>query len=248
MSLDLITIAYFVILLIAAIIGLKRGFFKTLLGLIKTVISTAVAIFFTPKIATLFVGTGLGAKATTGIETFLLNRGGAMTNTITLETKDAVISNALADAPLPSSVLDWITKLIDKFLVLEPGQETTVGAAMAPSITYYLAYGIIFLLIFLLCMLICKLLDKIFDKLTQIPFVGGLNRLLGLVLNVAIGFILLCGISYGLSYLIAMNNGISEWLVNTMGLGNDNFSSFSKYMYENNFLLKIISFFGKQMA
>ena len=242
MKFDVLTIVYLVIILLYLIIGLKKGFFKTLTGLIKSVLAIVIAIFLARPLTSLVVGTGIGDGINGKIETWLLGKEGVFTSVVTADTKDAVIVQALGQLNIPSVFHSWLAKMIDQYV--EVGTEgVTVAAALAPAITYYLFYAAVFIVLFIIGLIICAILNKIFEKLEEIPFVGGLNKLLGVVLNLAIGLLVICVISYGLTFLVSLDNGISKWLVETMALDNPEVKSISKFFYENNFLIKIIAFF-----
>ena len=244
MKFDIISIVYLVILLIYVLIGLKKGFFKTLTGLIKSLLSLLIALFLAKPLTNFVMDTGIGTSITSKIESFLVSKDGIFVSTITSETKTAVIADCLTQLNIPQIFHSFLTSLIDKYVVVG-SEPVTVAKALAPSVSYYLIYIVVFILLFVVGLIICAILNRIFDKLSTIPLVGILNKLLGVGLNLIIGLVIICVLSYGLTFLVPLDNSISSWLVKTMGLENSEFMSISKYFYEHNFLLKIIAFFQK---
>jgi hypothetical protein len=77
----------------------------------------------------------------------------------------------------------------------------------------------------------------------KLPIIGALNKILGMALNGIVGLLLICLISYGLTFIIPLDLGISNTLIDIMQLDNPEVTSVSKFFYENNFLLIIIAFF-----
>ena len=66
-ALNFFDILYILILAIGLIIGLKKGCFKTLIGLLKCVISIVVAMFFCKPIASLMFNSTIGQSLTNAI-------------------------------------------------------------------------------------------------------------------------------------------------------------------------------------
>ena len=237
MAFDIISIVYVAIIVLFALIGLKRGFFKTLVSFLKGIISFVVSIFLCEPLAKLLTNSTIGANVVIKISDVLNSKGGLFTATITNENKEALLSQALNQIKVPNGLHDFLTSLV----VVPSEGSVTIGEALALSITYYVFIAITFLVLLILVRIAVKLISKMFKSLEQIPFVGILNKLLGTVLNAFIGLVIVCLISYAITCIIPLNNEVSTFLVETMRLEDQEVFTISKYFYENNFLLVIIT-------
>ena len=237
MAFDIISIIYIAIIVLFALIGLKRGFFKTLVSFLKGIISFVISILLCEPLARLLTNSKIGSTLAIKISDVLNARGGLFTATITLENKEALLSQALTEIKIPEVLHEFISSLV----VVPSEGSVTIGNALALSITYYIFIAITFIVLLILARLAVRLIAKIFKSLEQIPFVGVTNKLMGTILNAFIGFVIVCVISYGITCLIPLNNEISSFLIETMRLEDSEVFTISKFFYENNFLLTIIA-------
>ena len=186
MKFDIVSIVYVVIILLFALIGLKKGFFKTLVGVIKSVLSFIASLFLCKPIASILIKTSLG----TGIETKLFDafteKGGIFATSITESNKGELVSNALTQINIPSILHEYITKLVSDYIPVT-GEGVTVASALSSTIAYYIMVVIAFILIFIVVSLLCLLLKKVFAILEQIPIISSLNKIFGFVLNGELG-------------------------------------------------------------
>ena len=241
MKIDIVSIIYVVIILLFALIGLKRGFFKTLIGVIKSVLSFIVATFLCKPFASLLVLTPLGEVTNTKLTEAFTEKGGIFATSITESNKGELISNALTQINIPSILHEYFIKLVADYIP-ETGEGISVASALSSSLTYYIMLVIAFILIFIAVSILCLLLKKVFALLEQIPLISSINKFLGFVLNTALGVLFVMVISFVLTMVLPLSETLSTWFADTVMLNDTHVFTISKYFYTENFLLKIIAF------
>lgn len=240
MQFDIISIIYVVIVLIFLGVGIKKGFFKTLVSLIKNILSFIFAAFLSDPIAKTLLSTSLGTSLNGKLLEFFNSKGSLYTTTVTEESLHELISNGLNNIHLPESVHSTIFNSINKMVDLT-AKEYTVGEVLAQCISYFIFLVVAFLILFIIIRIITGLLNKLFESLEQIPLIGSVNKLLGGAINLVIGVLFICLISYGLTFVVPLDNQFSTWVIETMKLNENDVFTISKFFYENNFLTKIIT-------
>ena len=241
MKFDIVSIVYVVIILLFALIGLKRGFFKTLVGVIKSVVSFIASLFLCKPIASILVKTSLGIGVQTKLFDAFTEKGGIFSTAITESNKGELVSNALTQINIPEILHEYITKLVSDYIPVT-GEGITVANVLSSTIAYYIMVVIAFILIFIVVSLLCLLLKKLFAILEQIPIISSLNKILGFVLNGALGVLTVFIISFVLTMVLPLSETLSNWFADTIMLNDTHVFTISKYFYTENFLLKIIAY------
>lgn len=242
MEFDVVSIIYIAIFVLFVIIGLIKGFFKTIISFMKDLMTFVLSILLCKPISNLIYNSGLGDKMNSGLYDYFYNKGGIFSLNITAENKDLVIEQTLQESNLPDSLNSLLTSIVDKFLVNHP-DGLVISEALSHTITTYACYAIAFIALFIVIRVLAIFLTKLFSFVEKLPVIGFLNKVFGMVLNGIVGILLICLISYGLTLIIPMDLSISNTLVEVMQLDNPEVTSISKFFYENNFLLAIIAFF-----
>lgn len=242
MEFDVLSIIYICIFALFIIVGLIRGFFKTIISFMKDLMTFVLSILLCKPIANLFIKSSLGESVNNMLFNYFTSQGGIFALDITSENKTEVIEHTLQEANLPDTLNSLLTSMVDKFLVSHP-EGLNISEVLSHTITTYVFYALAFILLFLVIRILAIFLNKLFEFVEKIPVVGFLNKLLGMVVNGIIGLLLICMISYGLTLIIPLNLPISNTLIDIMYLENQEVFTISKFFYENNFLLIIIIFF-----
>lgn len=247
MTVDLVSIIYLVIIALSVFLGIKRGLFKTLTSLIKDILSFVLSVFLAKPVTMLLVNSNIGSKLSLKFETLLIEKNPIFETIITESNKDKLIELTLQQLNLPIKIVELFAKLLSNSIDLESVSEVTIASSIAPTITYYIFLVISFILIFIIVRLLVRLLNRLFKSFEQIPLIKVVNKLCGGLLGVVIGFLLVCLISYGLTFVIPLDLPISNWLINNMKLNEETFT-ISKYLYNENILLIIISYIQGLLA
>ena len=242
MTFDVVSIIYIAIFVLFIIIGLVKGFFKTIISFMKDLMTFVLSILLCKPISNLLINSSLGIKMDNGLIEYFKGQGGIFALDINASNKDVVIEQTLQESNLPESLNSMFTSIIDKLLIDHP-EGINIAEALSHTITTYACYAIAFIALFVVIRLLAIFLTKIFSFVEKLPIIGALNKILGMALNGIVGLLLICLISFGLTLIIPLDLGISNTLVDIMQLDNPEVTSVSKFFYENNFLLIIIAFF-----
>ena len=236
---DIIGIIFIVIIVGFVVFGLIRGFFNSLISLIRWILSFIVSAFISAPLASMLVKTPMCSGWANGISTSLEAKGG-----IFVQTYSGDIGGALFDEmKLPEMVKPLFSKLINAIadsLAYKTGVENTVAEVLGTTIIYYAMIVAVFIVSFIIIQIICFLLKKFFKTISRNNVVGAVDKLLGAVLNGIVGLFIVYLITYIISFVIVFENPISTWLSTQMQLGTD-VPTISKFFYENNLIAGLIS-------
>lgn len=188
----IIDIVLCLIVAIFAIIGFKKGFFKSILSLFSWVVCLIIAIVLAKYVANWINGiydfsSLIGSK----IEGALNNMGDVFTNTIASynsadATAESVRTAILADIQsvegMNGVLLQFITMVFNN-TAFDPTSEATVGNIIGMSCGHMCMVLIAGILVFIVLKIVIALLSKLIDRITKVKIFGGLNKVLGLVLG-----------------------------------------------------------------
>ena len=196
-----IDIAIIVIVALGALIGLWRGFFKTLISFFGWFVSFLIAMFITKPIA----GALLDVK---GIQGFVLGTEGW--------SLFSWIHGKLPDLTQPGGILGIVLSPLIKVA-------TAAGGDLTTNVALLLANGIFNILVciclFIIIRLLLLLVTMFANAMTRNKFVGALNRLLGLVLGAVKGaglvaiLMIIMNFMMGLSIMAPVRNQIDNSVI-----------------------------------
>lgn len=238
MKFDIISICFIVIFVVSVLIGIKRGLFKTITSFIKGTLSFILAVFLCKYVAKLLMSCQVGITLENKFLEILNSKGEFFMTTINESNKAEVINRALQDLKLPQFLTNFLVDIVPITA------ENTVAEALAPTISYYILVAISFLVLLIAFRLLAIILSKVLAIMEQIPFVGLLNKISGGILNGFIGVLLIGLICYAITFIVCLDNQVSLFFIEQMSLCDEQVTTISKYMYENNLLLKIIAYLG----
>lgn len=180
-----VDVAVFIFFLVFAIMGFKKGFFRSLVGIISTVVAVFGAVYFAPSVVkfleeTFAVGTNLTKTIT---EMFAAKEG------FDLPFNQENLELFVTNMGIPSFLSGLVVSLLGDF---ENTAGKTVGEVLPASLSALAMNAICVVALFLLFTLLLWLVSKIFTKLLDsIPVIGALNRLLGMALELVKALIIL---------------------------------------------------------
>ena len=246
MKLDIISLIFILIIFGCVMGGLKQGFFKIVINLIKGILSFALAILLAKPIAELLSNTFIGQTINSHLNEAFLNQGGVFSITITEANKAEVLKHALSEIHIP----EFLSNMLSNFMsnLVEVNGSVSVAEALSSSLTHYILIAIAFILVFILVNILCAILKGIFKKLEKLPLIGTANKVLGAILNGVIGVIVVCFITFGITLIIPFSNEFATWFADTIMLNDPETATIAKFFYENNFILKIIAYLQSLMA
>lgn len=196
-AIDVIIVALVVVF---AFIGLRKGFFKSVLSMISGVVVIIVSFLLASPVAKLinkiydFNGLLAGklCKSIAGMDTFYS------------QTISGGKSGADLVKEIPSSTNGFLKKLISHVLKpLSAGdvQGATVADIVSGAFASIIVTVIVGILLFVLIKIIIALATRLFDNITKNRVFGATNKLLGLAFGAVKGFIIVVVFAIVLTFL-----------------------------------------------
>ncbi len=209
----IIDIAIIVALIIFGIIGLKKGFLKSVISIFSWVVCLIIAVLLAKYVAGWLNGiynfSGLiGGKISEGLvgtnEFFTQS-----INTYQAGGKDALIAAIPQDI---NGLLAQLVKVVFSNANVDMSSTETIANVTGSSIGHICMVIISGILVFIVLKIAVALLSKLFDKIAKTKILGSLNKILGLVFGalkaVLIVIVLNC-VLVGLSLIPAVNKTIT---------------------------------------
>ena len=173
MNVALVDLVVLAVLLIALIVGLAKGFVRQIFALLGGIAALVVAIFTCTYVAeflsTTFPSIPEAIKAQIdslmGLEGVLLNG-----------TKEQILAS-LSETKIPSFLHNTLASII----IAEGG-----NLQLTEIVTGWVVIAIAFVAVFILSLIVFGILKKIFSALTEIPVLGAIDRILGMIFKIAI--------------------------------------------------------------
>lgn len=177
------------LIVLFAIIGLIKGFFKSLLDFFGTIVSLIISILLARHIAAAINGLGgagwlfgSGGGVSKGIEGGLVKLSGPIFGTTFSAQADAgELAAMLAEGGIPSFLCPILAGVVSKFNFT--AENLTLAQILAPMITNIILIVIVTIILFIILKIIISLLNRFFRFLTRNKAVSGLNRLFGFIIG-----------------------------------------------------------------
>ncbi len=196
---DLIIVA---ILLICVLIYSKRGFIKSVFGVVGFVVAVALAFALSGPLSNFTYENAVKPTVTTAIEGAISDTQGAIKDNI-IEALPSFIKNNISDFNMDNS--DFIASNID---TPETMAEKICESVVRPTATYLLEI-IFFLILFIVLSIVLKFVVKILNKVFSFSIVGKLNSVLGGVIGIIMGVIFALIFTLVINLIVSLNGGFS---------------------------------------
>ncbi len=218
------------VLVLFSIIGLKKGFLKSILSLFNWSICLIIAILLAKYVATWINGiydfsSLIGNKITKDLIK-LNDFFGQSINVYESAGKTALIQ-ASSDLKI-NSLLKQLIKVVFSTTKVDMTSTDTIGSIVGDSLGHICFVIISGILVFIILMIALKLLSKLFKNIEQTKIIGGLNKILGLAFGlikavlivvmvniVLVGLSLIPAVNKGLTPLIQDNTYVEKFVYNT---------------------------------
>lgn len=234
------------VLLIFACVGIKKGFLGLIVGFLGFFMVFIVAFLLYKPVSLLILNSSLGASLTNSFEGFFDSITSSASDVVkTLLTsplkdlKDAEIQSILTELNLPDFLISTISNMIQDSLsnaeVLASG--ITIKSVVIESLVNMTVSAIAWIAMFVIASVVMFILRRFVNVFNRIPIIGSANRLLGALLNLIIGFIIVCLIT-GLFILISpvLPQSVIDYVNSCSILG---------WLYNNNPIAYIFTWFIK---
>ena len=228
---DWISIVYLVILVLSILVGIKRGFFKTLINALGGIIVIVVALLLAKPIGNMLFGTGLKDAIFTPVQSWLIGKNSSMEVVIPVENAAEALKTALGEIGTPAALIETLVNVILPF-VPETGSFTP-AEVIALGITNYVLIAGAFLVLCIVLFIVLMILKRFLNRLSEIEFIKWIDKTLGGVLGLVVGVCFVCFVSYGLTFLSTLPS-CQDFITKTMFLTDDSVWTFSKCIYQYN--------------
>ena len=237
---DVMSIIFTAIILIAFIVGVVKGLIGAIVSFLSSIGSIFFASLLSEPVGNALYGTDFSRVVYNPIFSWVSSQGDGMLNqTITPEVKDMILDNAFETLNIPEIFKAPLGEAISSLI---PEEGANLAEVLSESLTLYAINAISFVVLAIVIFLLFFLLKKFAKKFNEIPVIGGVNRLLGGVVGIGIGITVCSLVCFALSFLSTLNISFALELIDLMKVGDDTVWTVSKTIYNNNFILSLISF------
>jgi len=215
------------IVLIFVLVGVKKGFIKSVLSFFGTIVALIVAFIFCKQFAGILDDKfSLLSKLAGIVENTLDNN-----SKFAIELSAGAIQESLEAANIPGFIVSLIMQLPVVINNTYPAG-TTVATLVAPVIANYILLLISFLGLFIIFKIVLIILKLFADSIKKVKIIDVVDKLLGLVVGVIeatiVIYISLTVISFFPTVMSKPMQGINE-------------SQITKYLYESDILGKALA-------
>ena len=218
------------IALIYLLFGLKKGFFKQLMGFAAILLAVLGARLLTPVTADFVATTPLNQTIDDKIVNWLEAKEGIFTTVVSSDPTTEQIEEAMTETGLPGFIVNAIAKYFN--LEVAEGETKTFAELLSPEITRVIVVVISFIALILILWLAFFILAKILNKIFSFGVLGLLNRILGGGLGLIKALLVISLVFLGLSALSGLVPQINTFL--TGQLENAGSISVFKILNDNN--------------
>lgn len=196
----LIDIIIIAVLVVFALIGLRVGFFKSVLSMISTVVIIIVSFIAANPLARLInkIYNFIGVIAK-GLRKSIVGMGEFYTEVIPDGTTGVELANRIPTDT--NGMLRSIMKYVLKPMTASEIQGQTVADVISGAFASIIFTIIVGIILFILIKIIVSLASKIFENMTQIKAVGAVNKVLGLLFGLLKGGLIIVTVSFVLTFL-----------------------------------------------
>jgi len=216
-----------IFLVVMAIVGLKQGLVKMVFSLVSLVLTIILTIIISPYVSDLLLEhTGLYDAAKEKTCGFIETMVDAM-------EAEAGESKTIDELPLPEAIKELLHENNNEESYSILGVDNLadyIGAYVAGIVVNAVAFIATFIVLFIAI----KLLVLLLDLISKLPLINGVNKIAGVALGLVEGFIIL----WVLCLLVTSVAG-SEFGRTLLNMIDD--SAFLSFIYNNNYLMRIVS-------
>lgn len=207
----IIDVALVLVLLITAIIGVKKGFLKSVLSLFNWTVCLVLAIWLAKYVAN-WVGSWFGMEqAISGkISNAIVGINDELANSVaSFGSKDAIMSACAG----MNGLLKQLISIIFSSQSVDFTSELSVADVVGSGAGHICVLAISAILLFIIIKIVLAILGKLFDNIARTKILGSLNRVLGFVFGLVKGACIVIVINFvlvALSLVPAINNTIIQ--------------------------------------
>lgn len=214
-------------LAVMAIVGIKQGFVKMVFSLVSLIVTIILTIIISPYVADFLM------ESTSLYETAKEKTGDFIETIVDAVEEEAGESKAIDELPIPEAIKKLLHENNNEESYSILGVDNLadyIGAYVAGVAVNAVAFSATFIVIFIAIKLIVLLLDLI----SKLPLLNGVNKMAGAALGLVEGFIVLWVLC-----LVVTSIAGSEFGRTLLNMIDE--SRFLSFIYNNNYLMRIVS-------
>ena len=146
LALTLVDIIIYVLLIVFLVIGLIKGLVKMAFSMMKGVVALLITYILTGPTTKIFYKTNLDESLIKGITNSLIDKAPSLANAVDVNNYGEQIFTATEEAGIPQ----FVGRIISNLVKLNDGSYSSVGEALASSITTMIITIISFILVLVL--------------------------------------------------------------------------------------------------
>lgn len=195
-TLDIIVI---VVIGISGIVGMFKGFIKTVFGLTSVLITVILALMFTPIVSGYVVDNTSFDEMISEKAIELLD----ITDHLSIGLSGPEARDTISDLSLPRNIIESLTKNLTPEIAEALGV-TKVVDYIGSSIASMAVNALVFLVLFVAVSIILNALVSLLDLISQLPVLDKMNRLGGFTIGLLLGVLVVWIGMLGLSFVISI--------------------------------------------
>ena len=239
---DIISCIFIIIIVLFVILGLVRGFLRSLLSSAKGLISFVLALLLCSPVASLFSNASFVISGENAINNWLCSTSELFAVRMVPGHKDELLV-ALKTLSIPDFLASFLADRIDTQI---PPEGIELGVTVANSLMNIVLMVASFIILVIVIRLLLLILRKFTKGLVdRLPTIKVIDRVFGVIFGLFMSIIVIdviCIIFTGIMSAPFLTD-FANVLKNQMALENPDAFTLSKYFYENNLILKIVSNF-----
>jgi uncharacterized membrane protein required for colicin V production len=212
---DYLTLIFIVVIALFAIIGLVRGGFKTVAGIIAIAAAVLIAVFVTRPLGDALAAGGLGTSTGNLAYDLVCSKVSGGSDNIEVATFDvAIYHDAYAAFSVPEVFFGKLDEVITAWVANVELDTFVYAVPLATIISNAIIYGGTFLVLFLVSALILGIIVSLIAKalLKSGNKVGPISHLVGFLFGAAIGAAIVWAACLSINLLLMFDSPISEHL------------------------------------
>lgn len=176
-----VDIAILGIILLFAIVGLLKGFMKTLLSFAGAVLAIILSYFLTKPVVAALAGSNIESFVSEKVLSVLSGIGGMMTTEI--PSYEVLVEQLSASVPV--YVAESLANSISEYIGTAADQ--TLAELLTPGLTNILLNIIVFIVLFIAFMIVFAILKSIAKAFKSIKLIDFIDKVLGFALGAVLG-------------------------------------------------------------
>lgn len=236
-SFNAFDIVYIVIIILAILIGIHKGFLKSIGGLGAFAIAVVAGFLLAKPLGNAIMGWSIGKNMHQSFYDFIVKAFSDAATALNAEAIKTALPTLYSKINLPSFLQDAFTNIVSTFL---PTGEDTVALAepVAAAATEIACVCIAFVAVFLLVLIVYWILlivSKAIHKTTDTK-PNPLSKLLGAIIKLAEGLAIIYICSFIFTMCSSMQNGFGTWVNEFFALNDNTKISLSKWLIQQDWL------------